>query len=56
MKIRTILVLLIISGYLAEPQEQTVRCHKRKGQLDDSDGRSTKTCYGSGTSAKALPG
>lgn len=54
-RICTVLVLLIISDHLTEPQERTFRCHRRKGQIDDPDGRSKETCYGSGFPAKTLP-
>ena len=55
MRISTILVLLIISGDSAEPQDQAFHCRRGKGQIDDPDGRSTETCCGSGTPATTLP-
>lgn len=54
-RISTILVLLIISGDSAEPQEQAFHCRRGKGQIDDPDGRSTETSCGSGILAKTLP-
>jgi hypothetical protein len=54
-RISTILVLLIISGDSAEPQEQAFHCRRGKGQIDDPNERSTETCCGSGTPAKTLP-